>query len=39
MNAREVFGHWDTVRRDLLRGLERFTEEDLDFQPAPASPE
>jgi len=36
MNAREVFGHWDTVRRDLLRGLERFTEEDLDFRPAPA---
>ncbi len=36
MNARELFGHWDIVRRDLLRGLERFTEEDLDFQPAPA---
>ncbi|HEY64331.1 MAG TPA: DinB family protein [Caldilineae bacterium] len=35
MNAREVFGHWDTVRRDLLRGLELFTDEELDFRPAP----
>lgn len=36
MNARELFGHWDIVREDLLRGLERFAEEDLDFRPAPA---
>lgn len=36
MNVRELFVHWDTVQRDLLRGLEGFTEEDLDFQPAPA---
>jgi len=35
MNARELFGHWDIVRRDLLRGLEQFTDEDLEFRPIP----
>jgi uncharacterized damage-inducible protein DinB len=34
MNARQLFDHWDDVRRGLMLGLERFTEVDLTFRPA-----
>jgi uncharacterized damage-inducible protein DinB len=36
MNARELFSHWDEVRSDLLRGLQQFGDEDLNFKPASA---
>jgi len=33
MNAKELFGHWTQVRRDLFRALDRLTDEQLEFVP------
>jgi uncharacterized damage-inducible protein DinB len=33
MNARQLFGHWVVVRRDLLRALDQLADEQLDFVP------
>lgn len=33
MNARELFGHWAVVRRDLFRALDTIADEQLDFVP------
>jgi uncharacterized damage-inducible protein DinB len=34
MNAAELFDHWYTVRRDLLRGVALLENEDLLFRPS-----
>lgn len=33
MNAKELFGRWDTMRKDLFRALDMLTNEQLDFVP------
>jgi uncharacterized damage-inducible protein DinB len=33
MNAKELFGHWATVRQGLVRALGTLTDEQLDFAP------
>jgi uncharacterized damage-inducible protein DinB len=33
MNAAEMFGHWQSVRRDLLRALDMLADEQLGFVP------
>ena len=33
MNAQEMFGHWDSVRRGLCRALDMLSDEQLDFLP------
>ena len=33
MNANELFGHWDVVRRGLVRALDSLTDEQLGFVP------
>lgn len=38
MNAAQFFDHWNTVHRDLLRGVTVLDDEDLDFQPAERYP-
>jgi uncharacterized damage-inducible protein DinB len=35
MNVSQIFEHWKNVRRDLLAGLELFSDEQLAFCPAP----
>lgn len=33
MNARELFGHWAQVRRDLFRALDKLSDQQLQFVP------
>jgi uncharacterized damage-inducible protein DinB len=33
MNAKELFGHWETVRQGLVQALSTLTDEQLDFAP------
>jgi len=33
MNARELFGHWDEVRRGLFQALDKLSDEQLHFSP------
>ena len=33
MNAKELFFHWDEVRRDLLRAVDLLSDSQLDFSP------
>jgi uncharacterized damage-inducible protein DinB len=35
MNAKELFGHWTEVRAGLLAALDKLTDAQLDFKPAP----
>jgi uncharacterized damage-inducible protein DinB len=35
MNAKELFSHWDGVRRDLLRAVDLLIDAQLDFTPRP----
>ena len=35
MNAAQFFDHWNTVHRDLLRGVAMLKDEQLAFRPAP----
>jgi uncharacterized damage-inducible protein DinB len=34
MNAPQIFKHWEEIRRDLLAGLDLFSDEQLAFRPA-----
>jgi uncharacterized damage-inducible protein DinB len=38
MNAAQYFDHWETVHRDLLRGVAVLKDEHLSFHPAAAYP-
>ena len=33
MNAKDLFGHWATVRQGLVRALGTLTDEQIDFAP------
>jgi uncharacterized damage-inducible protein DinB len=33
MNAQELFGHWNDVRRGLIAALDKLTDTQLDFKP------
>ncbi len=35
MNAKELFFHWDEVRRDLMRAVDMLSDAQLDFVPHP----
>jgi uncharacterized damage-inducible protein DinB len=35
MTVSQIFKHWEVIRRDLLAGLELFSDEQLAFRPAP----